>query len=61
MARGKRVTSSEVEKVLEKINDPMLIIRVGRKLYSDMKKARNQVFNQLPDEGEEENVQRQEN
>ena len=50
MARGKTVTSEEVKKVLEKVDDPMLIIRVGRKLYSDLRKAKDQVFNAVPDE-----------
>jgi len=60
MARGKIVTSEEVEKVLNKIDDPMLIIRVGRKLYQDMKKARNQVFNQQPENEETANVGQEE-
>lgn len=52
MARGKIVTSEEVKEVLDKIGDPAKVIRVGRKLYADLKKARTQVFNSMPETNE---------
>lgn len=52
MARGKPVTSEEVERVLTLIGDPMLIIRVGRKLYTDLRGARKRHESQTnPEEG----------
>jgi len=47
----KKVTSEEVERVLTAINDPILIMRVGRKLYNNLRKSRRR-YEKMRENGE---------